>query len=253
MGASNAYAYRDDPAERERVEAALTKMGLTFPTRPGADVVPIDRARKPLGLGIVDDGPPERSSPDGAGRSADYPGAARAADEAIAAAVANLSAEALAQPATMRDIFEIAVHSAIEIGLDGDDNLLSRMRAVRAEVAEVRNEFRDLQLAHGKLQNENQSLRLILENLRITQRGERGVDGDRGPPGRDGVQGPAGPRGERGGRGERGLPAARTTSWEVDETKFIAYPVLQTGARGPGLHLREMLIAFADMLNAEDD
>lgn len=36
----------------------------------------------------------------------------------------------------------------------------------------------------GALQNENKSLRLILENLRITQRGERGIDGDRGPPGR---------------------------------------------------------------------
>jgi hypothetical protein len=59
-------------------------------------------------------------------------------------------------------------------------------------------EIEELKLAIGALKNENQSLRLILENLRITQRGERGVDGDRGPPGRDGVQGPVGPKGERG-------------------------------------------------------
>jgi hypothetical protein len=35
----------------------------------------------------------------------------------------------------------------------------------------------------GALNNENVSLKLILENLRITQRGERGIDGDRGPSG----------------------------------------------------------------------
>ena len=111
----------------------------------------------------------------------------------------------------------------------------------------------ELKLAHGKLVNENQSLRLILENLRITQRGERGVDGDRGPPGRDGVQGPAGPQGIRGEKGERGLPTPKIVSWEPDFVKFTATPLLSNGGRGATLPLRELLTAFADMMNAEDD
>jgi len=94
---------------------------------------------------------------------------------------------------------------------------------------------------------------LILENLRITQRGEKGCDGDRGPPGRDGAQGAQGVRGERGEKGERGVPAARIVSWDIDDNALIAYPLLQTGHRGPGLRLRSLLDAYSDLVSASDD
>lgn len=161
-----------------------------------------------------------------------------------------------AHPSAQDDFSEARRRAPASFG-----ELLMLADAVKEEVSkpvnevlgEIWAEFDKLKNTIGKLQNENQSLRLILENLRVTQRGERGIDGDRGPPGRDGVQGPQGARGERGEKGERGVPAARITAWEVDETKFVAYPVLQTGARGPGLHLKELLVAFADMMNAEDE
>jgi hypothetical protein len=146
----------------------------------------------------------------------------------------------------MRDIVELAIGQSLAASFDGDDALYESIAKMRAEIAEVRNEFRDLQLAHGKLENENQSLKLILEHLRVTQRGERGVDGDRGPPGRDGVQGPTGPKGERGERGERGIPAARIVSFETDENALVIYPLMQSGHRGPGIRLRPVLDAYSD-------
>ena len=124
---------------------------------------------------------------------------------------------------------------------------------VRSEVAALRREIEALGLAHGKLVNENTALRLILENLRITQRGERGVDGDRGPPGRDGAQGPAGPKGERGERGEKGHPAARITSFENDDNALVIYPIMQSGHRGPGIRLRSALDAYSDLCAADDE
>ena len=88
-------------------------------------------------------------------------------------------------------------------------------------LARLRSELEALKLAHGKLVNENQSLRLILENLRITQRGERGVDGDRGPPGRDGRNG-VGAQGPRGEPGPPGRPAPTIVAWRLDEQAFTA-------------------------------
>jgi hypothetical protein len=106
------------------------------------------------------------------------------------------------------------------------------------------NKLASLENAHAKLVNENTALRLILENLRVTQRGERGVDGDRGAPGaagRDGLQGPVGPRGEQ---GPRGHDAPRIVAWEINDTEFVAYPLLSTGHKGPGLHLRGMFEVY---------
>jgi hypothetical protein len=95
----------------------------------------------------------------------------------------------------------------------------------------------------GALKNENQALRLILENLRITQRGERGIDGDRGPPGRDGRDG-VGQIGPRGERGERGLPAPRISAWEPYPERFEIVPVLSTGERGPAIALLALFQAY---------
>jgi hypothetical protein len=104
----------------------------------------------------------------------------------------------------------------------------------------------------GKLQNENQALKLILENLRITQRGELGIDGDRGPPGRDGRDG-EGKIGPAGPVGPKGLDAPRIVSWEISDSDFVAYPLLSTGHKGPGLDLRGLFEAFSEQINAEDD
>jgi hypothetical protein len=119
-------------------------------------------------------------------------------------------------------------------------------------LAATRDEFRELQLALGALKNENQSLRLILENLRVTQRGERGIDGDRGPPGRDGRDGEGriGPRGER---GEQGKAAPTIVAWALDDAAFSATPILGDGGTAATLRLRGMFESFNDAINAEDD
>ena len=109
-----------------------------------------------------------------------------------------------------------------------------------------------LENAIGTLKNENQSLRLILENLRITQRGERGIDGDRGPPGRDGRDG-VGQVGPAAPRGDKGHDAPRIVAWEINNSEFVAYPLLSTGRKGPGLHLRAMFEAFSDAIDGDDD
>ena len=218
-------------------------------------------SRKPLGLGIapgdIDEPERDRSSYSGAGRPFDYRGPEATAKKLVDASIANLPAAAWDKPATMRDLVELGIGQALAAVFDGDDAILERVAKLRKEMADAqtaqRNEIAELKLAHGKLVNENQALRLILENLRITQRGERGVDGDRGPPGRDGVQGPVGHRGERGERGERGLPAARIVGWESDDVNLVAYPLMQTGHRGPGLRLRPALDAYSDQCASEDD
>jgi hypothetical protein len=104
----------------------------------------------------------------------------------------------------------------------------------------------------GALKNENQNLRLILENLRVTQRGERGVDGDRGAPGaagRDGLQGPIGPAGPV---GPKGIDAPRIVSWEIDDAAFVAWPLLSTGHKGPALYLRGMFESYDGQVDASD-
>jgi hypothetical protein len=121
-----------------------------------------------------------------------------------------------------------------------------------SDLAATHDEFRELQLALGALKNENQSLRLILENLRVTQRGERGIDGDRGPPGRDGRDGEGriGPRGER---GEQGKAAPTIVAWALDDAAFSATPILGDGGTAATLRLRGMFESFNDAINAEDD
>ncbi len=102
------------------------------------------------------------------------------------------------------------------------------------------------------LKNENQALRLILENLRITQRGERGIDGDRGPPGRDGRDG-VGQIGPRGERGERGKAAAKITAWTINSDEFTATPVMSDGSDGATLHLRGLYEAYHNAVSYLED
>ena len=103
-----------------------------------------------------------------------------------------------------------------------------------------------------KLQNENTALRLILENLRIRERGERGIDGDRGPPGRDGQQGPIGPVGQTGARGSRGQPGDRIVSWRLAPDEFLAFPISETGKELPPLNLMPFFAEYNVATEASD-
>jgi hypothetical protein len=204
---------------------------------PRDDSVVSITTRAPLGLAPVadDTDPPERDTD----RNANYPGPQAAAAELVAETIGHISEEDLNADATIRDVFEIAVRIGLEASFDGDDNILGRLRAMKAEIATVRSSFRDLELAHGALKNENQSLRLILENLRVTQRGERGESGDRGPPGRDGVQGPTGPAGPRGEAG------AKAAGFILNVENYSATLVTTDGTPAAQLRLRQMFEAFA--------
>ena len=235
------------PTELEERRAFLARLAADFP-KPSADVIPMRRG--PLGLApIVDDEPLD---------------------------VDDCPIEDIASPpltrtdnraATLLDIDYLIRHAlrherkfvfAVMGEILGEemgraDNALRKelegklgAPAQAQEIAELRNTI-------GAMQNETTSLRLILENLRLREKGEKGCDGDRGPPGvagRDGLQGPIGPRGER---GERGLPAARIVSWDTDLVRLAVTPLLSNGNRSATLPLRELLIAFADMMNAEDE
>jgi hypothetical protein len=104
----------------------------------------------------------------------------------------------------------------------------------------------------GALKVENQSLRLILENLRITQRGERGIDGDRGPPGRDGRDG-VGQIGPRGERGDKGLPAPRLATWNIDAERFTVTPIMGDGSSGAALNLLELFQSYDRAVSQIED
>lgn len=136
------------------------------------------------------------------------------------------------------------------IGLVAESNAL-----ILGLIEDVRRSFErkiaGLENAHAKLVNENSALRLILENLRVTQRGERGIDGDRGPPGRDGRDG-EGKIGPQGPAGPKGAAAPRIAAWEIDDSGFVAYPVLSNGHKGPGLHLRGMFETYNQQVEASD-
>jgi hypothetical protein len=105
----------------------------------------------------------------------------------------------------------------------------------------------------GALQNENQALRLILENLRITQRGERGIDGDRGPPGRDGRDGAPGAVGPRGDKGAKGDPVPRLATWSVDAERFTVTPVFGDGSSGAALNLLELFQSYDRAVSEIED
>jgi hypothetical protein len=97
------------------------------------------------------------------------------------------------------------------------------------------------------------ALRLILENLRITQRGERGVDGDRGPPGRDGRDG-EGKIGPQGPAGPPGQDAPSIVAWATDGARFVAWPMFSNGAKAStGLHLGGMFETYDGQAEAADD
>lgn len=152
-----------------------------------------------------------------------------------------------ARPPASEDHF---ADPAINLIVEANELTLGLIETMRAHFA---GKLAGLENTIGALKNENQALRLILENLRITQRGERGLDGDRGPPGaagRDGLQGQIGPRGEP---GERGRPAAKITAWTIADDEFTATPVMSDGGAGATLYLRGLFESYHNAVSHLED
>ena len=224
------------PAERAERKAFLRRL-RDLPPRSSADVVPIGRARKPLGLApVLDD---EEQEPE---RGASSTFGSREARGIVEAATANLSREALDRPLSVRESFD-SLEAALEATFDGDHAMFENIKALRGQVSE-------LKTALIEARHEIRELKLIQESMRIANRGERGVDGARGVPGRDGQQGPIGPAGQR---GETGKAAPKIVSWATDDANFSAVPVLSDGGNGAVLHLRGMFEEFNEQINAADD
>jgi hypothetical protein len=144
----------------------------------------------------------------------------------------------------MGDVAE-ALDCAIAVNLDGDGLL-------RAKIAELRGQVSELKVALIEARHEIREMKLIQESMRASTRGERGTDGARGVPGRDGREGAEGKAGPPGPVGPKGLDAPKIVSWEIDDSAFVAYPLLSTGQKGPGLHLRGMFEVYNAQVDASD-
>jgi hypothetical protein len=225
------------PAERAERRAFLRRL-RDLPPRSSADVVPIGSQRKPLGLRPAPGDDDGDASPKGRAAAESFSfhfavGKDRAhLDNAVSASL-------------VYQLLDVVGGALLEVHNDGVDELNDLQDRLARKFGELENTI-------GKLQNENQALRLILENLRITQRGERGIDGDRGPPGRDGRDG-EGRIGPAGPRGDRGKDAPAICAWALDDANFSATPILSDGGNGAVLHLRGMFESFNDAINAADD
>jgi hypothetical protein len=227
--------YLDDDGGRA---AALRQWGVG--TKAPAQVPPI---RKPLGLSIV---PGDGDDGGGVTRSRDYPGPRAVAEELVASSVAALSEEALNAPATMRDLFQLAIATAIEVAFDGDDAIRERIAGLKAKITELETEHARARALTAEFKSKLHEVDFIVERLRIEGRGPPGVAGPRGVDGRDGA------RGERGAEGKPGKPGPRPVSWDIDAEAFAVTPLMSDGRRGPTLHLRALFESYHSQVDASD-
>ena len=246
-----------DAARRER--EALTKRGIVWPTPRDASSIArrqhsdaTTHVRKPLGLSMVTDDEPERGNSDPGRPSACHDPEAQA-KEFVDMAIAQLPAEALAAPATMRDVVELGVGQALAAVFEGDDAIFDRVREVRAEVVRAHGVIRELQLERerdraslAEMRSKLAELDFVVERLKVENRGPPGVAG---PRGRDGADGARGPRGERGGMGPAG---PRIIGFETDDESFTAWPLGSDGRKGATLHLRGMFESYHAQVEGEE-
>ena len=171
------------PAERAERKAFLRRL-RDLPPRPSADVVPIGRARKPLGLAPVLDGREERDG------DPIHTQGERQASELVASSISHLSDEALAAPITWRAAFEDILSVALAGVFDGDETLYGLIKKLRVEIAEMkgahREEIAELRLALTEARCEVREMRAVQESARVASRGEQGLPGPRGVPGSQG-------------------------------------------------------------------
>jgi hypothetical protein len=230
--ATEAYPLSD--AEALERAGLLKRLGL----KPG---LPPDRPRRdgarrhPLGLAPAPPGPDDRA-PVGDDSTL-------AVDSSylplVAEAFANISPEGRASPATVENTIDI-LDIAIRATFSGDDALHARI--VKLELENARDKA-----TIAELRSKLHEVDFIVERLRVENKGPPGVKGDRGRDGRD-MTGP----GARGERGPPGPPAPRIVSWEISDSDFVAYPLLSTGQKGPGLHLRGMFEVYNEQVNDTD-
>ena len=114
-------------------------------------------------------------------------------------------------------------------------SLAKAIREIRGEIADAqtaqRSEIEALKLAHGKLVNENQALRLVLENLRVhsaTKGASTAIEGRLEEMAFKVQLGLAASVANV----ARSLPAARIVSWEIDDNALVAYPLLRADIEG---------------------
>lgn len=223
--ATEAYPLSD--AERKDRAALLKRLGVN--SAPAiAEVIPINHpARRPLGLKPVLD---DVSDPEARGDPhKPWPPSDPAVGEPI---YTDRQGHGYHDPVAAL----VTETNELILGLieDTRGHFAFKLAEMRAQLA--------------KVEGECEAQRLIIEHLRTQSRGETGRDGSRGAPGRDGV-GLAGPQGPPGPKGE---PGSKIVAWEIDDSAFVAYPLLSTGDRGAGLHLRGMFEVYNEQVNDTD-
>jgi hypothetical protein len=230
---SHAYAYQETAEERARVDAALAKMGVSRSTRASADVVPIDRAKKPLGLGIILDDNERAAERDDDDPTGGWRGWHFGKDKDRA------FLESAVSFAWLFHFLDLAGGALLGVHNDGvrevndlwDDVQREIKKSEAAQRAEQRVEVAELKATIAELKAEVTSLRAVQEGQRIASRGERGEQGVRGIPG------PPGPVGAAGPQGARGDAAAMIVGWEPRVERFELVPILGDGTRGVSAHL----------------
>jgi hypothetical protein len=212
-----------------------------YPRDAGAMRRPISSpsVRAPLGLSIVadiDEPEPERE------RDLDT---GPAYHPLVVDALAGMSPEAREEPATIANIFEIAVDIALRTYFDGQADTNASLRTMRAALAESQLENAQLRATIAEIRAKQNEHEFVLERLKIEKRGPPGVKGERG---RDGAEGS---RGETGQRGERGPPGPRVVAFETDDSAFVAVELLSTGQKGASLNLRGMFESYHAQVEGE--
>ena len=224
---------------KARADALLLRDSSAIGRRPRPEAA--GHARKPLGLAIVDG--PE----DGPSRSRQDP-ESDALHPLVVRALAGIGEAERGQPATIQDLYEIAVDPALQAHFGGMDVVRERIGEARKEIADLksayRNEVAELRLALTEARCEVREMRAIQEQARAVSRGEQGITGPRGIPGPQGVAGP---------RGERGDAAARPVGFVVNTDEFSATLILSDGSPGPRLALRPLFESFAAQIASDDE
>jgi hypothetical protein len=226
------YAYKESPEERQRVAAALEKMGVTYPTKPRAEVVDLNTGqprRQPLGLRPVDD-PANSEDDDPAGG---FKGFHFRHDAHGARPEDALRSDWTFHYLDILGAVMISLNNDVvkEINQLWEDAKRKIGESEAAQRAEQRVEVAELKTVIAELKAEVSALRSVQETLRISSRGERGETGPRGIAGAQGPIGPAGPQ------GPRGDAAGLIVSWEAEPERYRLTPILGDGTRSPSAHL----------------
>jgi hypothetical protein len=148
---------------RERLDAEPPRDASSMSRRPRSEAA--ERARRPLGLGIVpNDDPPGYAIPDDADLDPQ-----REAEKIVADSISHLTEEQLAATVSWRELFEYGIGTAVASSLDDALHTRNRLRAVRKEIA-------DGQAEHAA---EIAALKEAMTELRVVVAELKGAAGER--------------------------------------------------------------------------